>query len=166
MLCNLDEFASRPHGSLRKEEMETFEYQQLTFYFNIGTAAPVDSKQEAEQYHVHRRAFNLIVAGVSKVPGWFQTIDDNGFPAQTGMQIERVSLCGFETDAEIDGKVAYSVTFHADGSPIAQELARGLKDFCLEQYRKAAGDIPVNFVKARQYNVWRRTESLDWPEPL
>ena len=147
--------------------MDSLVHQQLTLYFVIGTGLPANDNEEDAWYDAHRSAFALIDAGVSRVPGWFRTVDDNGFPAEEGMRIAPVSLCEFDVEVtEVDGKLAWGVTFHSDGQQLPQDVARALKEFCLEQYRKAAGCLPVEFAKARQHNEWCRRESIDWPEPL
>lgn len=143
----------------------TIEHMQLGLYFYVGPPTLVEDYNATSA--IHYKASELIYAGVVKLPEWHQLLDNNGFPTTSkaeGSEYPRAELC--EPDGEltlVDGRAAHSVFFHVGGQ-FPLDLAKALKDFCLEQYKKAAGELSVEFAEARQHIRWSESEEKVWAE--
>lgn len=142
---------------------------QLALYFYVGPAASAADHEASYEATgaIHYKAADLIYAGVVKLPEWHVRLGNNGFPAASdseGSEYPRAEFCEPDGElTEVNGRLAHSVFFHASGEfPI--DLAKALKDFCLAQYKLAAGELSVEFSQAKRYIKWDESEENVWAE--
>ena len=141
----------------------TLQETQLTLYFSIGDAPLAEDDDLA--WKIHRQAYERIAtalreSGALLIPGWLES-DPSVSPDFAFCPYE---LC--DNDGMAVGQPpAYYVIFHREGSgEFPPQVARALRDFCLQQYQVAAGDCPVQFARASRHQRWEVSETQPWPD--
>lgn len=145
------------------------EKQQLSLFYRIGAGQlPAEGEFDEAGQAIQDRAYDKVEDNVSKLPNWEsrhsfsngELTDD----VNNSYLHPRAELCANDGDQEvIDGQLTQSITFTAQGA-FPLDLAKSLKDFCLEQFQTAAGDTPVTFITARVYTEYCEIGTADWPE--
>lgn len=158
-------------GGLQNEKLggRHIENQQLSLYYRIGAGTvPAEGEFDEASQAIQDLAYNLVEDNVSKLPNWESRHSfSNGELTEdihNSYMHPRAELCVNEGEKRvIDGQLAQCLVFSAPGA-FPLDLAKSLKEFCLQQFQAAAGDIPVTFVKARVYTQYTEIGTADWPE--
>jgi hypothetical protein len=150
-----------------EQKRRSLEAMELGVYFHIGTVPFDPDRDDEPEYKFLRTAYDAIDKKLWDLPGVTILFDYHGNETEvetpeSSRQL-RVELCELGGENEVvDGRLAYGIHFHST-KEISLDLAQALKTFCEAELKAAAGDVPVSFVKAQAFKVWRETERYDWP---
>jgi len=155
-----------PHEVITNRHIEK---QQLSLYYRVGAGSvPAEGEFDEVGQAIQDRAYDMVEDNVSKLPNWESRHSfSNGELTEdvnNSYLHPRAEMCANDSYPEVvEGQLAQSIAFTTQGA-FPLDLATSLKDFCLQQFQAAAGDVPVTFVKARVYTQYSETGTADWPE--
>lgn len=129
--------------------------QYVTFWFVLDERATGDETVFDDLHPVWKRANELVEEGSKAHPLRVYEVQEGGH----SYEVERWELCEPEPYLEDrGGKTAWPVAFYHTKA-FEPQVLQALKALCATAMADAAGEVPVRFVEATAYTVYRETET-------
>lgn len=139
--------------------MKTLQEEQIGFLFMVGSSVP--GEETSEELAARGDAYARLEAAVRSLPCWTRQVVDHD--VQYGFSPYELCENTYEfEELKVQGETLWACGpwFHsASAIPTADQLS--LRDAAVKAFEEAAAaaNLPVRYVGARYYRVWRETES-------